>query len=190
MGKVLNIRNQETTVKAIKANDDAVLKKIYTENYKKTEVFILKNSGSMQQAKDIYQEAFIAMWQNIKEGKFTPKNETAVQGYLYQIAKNKWLDVVRSARFKKTLTIGEMTPWEDEDDALTNDGNTEAQLAQVMKGFEQLGADCKELLKSFYFEKNSLRTIAKQFEIAEASARNKKYRCIQQLRTLLTTPTP
>tara|TARA_B100001146_G_scaffold225193_1_gene247544 strand:- start:23753 stop:24325 length:573 start_codon:yes stop_codon:yes gene_type:complete len=190
MGKVHHIKHQETTVTAIKANDEQVLKKIYTENYKKTEVFILKNSGSMQQAKDTYQEAFIAMWQNIKEGKFTPKNESAVQGYLYQIAKNKWLDVLRSSRFKKTVLVEETAAWEAQEQPFPESNEKEAQLAKVMEGFKQLGPDCRELLKKFYFEKLPLRTLATQFEIGEASVRNKKYRCIQQLRNLIQPPTP
>lgn len=56
----------------------------------------------MPQAKDIYQEAFLAVWQNIKKGAFQPRNESALQGYLFQIAKNKWTDELRSARYKKT----------------------------------------------------------------------------------------
>ena len=53
-----------------------------------------------------------------------------------------------------------------------------------MQAFKKLGKECKELLEVFYFEKKSLREIAAQFNIGEASARNKKYRCIQKLRSL------
>ena len=89
MGKSLHLLSQSELVFAIKSNESDVLKHFYTTNYKKIEVLILKNSGSIEHAKDIYQDAFITVWTHVKNDKFTPKNDTALQGYLYKIAKNK-----------------------------------------------------------------------------------------------------
>ena len=105
MGEQLQIDSQLQLVDAIKTNNQTVLKQLYQDNYRKIEIYILQNSGSMHQAKDTYQEAFLAMYQNIKAGKFTPSNETATQGYLYQIAKNKWRDFLRSSQYKKTAPL-------------------------------------------------------------------------------------
>ena len=58
--------HQDKLVTLIKNNDRDTLEKIYQENFHKVLSYILKNSGTPQQAKDIYQEAFIAMWRNIK----------------------------------------------------------------------------------------------------------------------------
>ena len=75
MGEIRHIERQFKLVTAIKANDERALHKLYTENFYKTEQYILKNNGTMPQAKDIYQEAFITVWRNIKDGKFIPENE-------------------------------------------------------------------------------------------------------------------
>lgn len=187
MGETSQIENQFQVVTAIKANDNLVLKKLYQENYRKVEVFILKNNGSMPQAKDTYQEAFIAMYQNIKADKFVPANESAVQGYLYQIAKNKWTDFLRSSRFKKTDQMtNELQLKDDNDSSMDLEINAEFNKAQkkLMEAFDQLGAECKKLLEVFYFQKKTMREIAQSFDIGEASARNKKYRCLQKLREL------
>ena len=50
MGETSQIENQFKVVTAIKANDNLVLKQLYQKNYKKVEIFILKNNGSMPQA--------------------------------------------------------------------------------------------------------------------------------------------
>ena len=105
MGKFFHLLNQSELICAIKSNESDVLKHFYTTNYKKVELLILKNSGSIEHAKDIYQEAFITVWTNVKNDKFIPKNDTALQGYLYKIAKNKWLDVLRSKSFKNSKPI-------------------------------------------------------------------------------------
>ncbi|MDC8002940.1 sigma-70 family RNA polymerase sigma factor [Aureisphaera galaxeae] len=187
MGEVKHIDQQIALVNAIKSNDEIVLKKLYQDNYRKVEVHVLKNKGTMPQAKDIYQEAFLAMYQNIKEDKFTPKNETALQGYLFQISKNKWTDYLRSSRFKKTTQIPEGFQIKEEF-SLNGQENAEQdskKTESAIHAFKQMGNECKKLLEIFYFQKKSLREIAALFDIGEASARNKKYRCIQKLRALV-----
>lgn len=174
--------NQHELVFQIKENNETVLKDLYQNNYCKIEAYILKNNGTRPHAKDIYQEAFLAVWQNVKKGTFTPQNEGALQGYLYQIAKNKWTDVLRSSRFKKTqqgITSLHLMEYETVPDT-TADEN----IRTVMTAFSELGEECKELLTRFYFSKMSLSEIASHFNIGEASARNKKYRCIQKLKVL------
>lgn len=177
-------------VSAIHSNNELILKQLYQNNYKKVEAYILKNNGTMPQAKDIYQEAFIAVWQNIKDGKFTPQNETALQGYLYQIAKNKWTDELRSSRFKKTSNLESLHQYSEngEENPKSFYLEKETKIAQAEKAFQLMGAECKELLQKFYFEKKSLRDIAAFFNIGEASAKNKKYRCIQQLKDFVESP--
>ncbi|HEY0040609.1 MAG TPA: hypothetical protein VGB71_08105, partial [Flavisolibacter sp.] len=58
-------------------------------------------------------------------------------------------------------------------------------LAAVRENFTKLGNNCRELLNRFYFQKESLRTIALAFQWTEATAKNNKYRCLQQLRELI-----
>ncbi|PKA82557.1 RNA polymerase sigma factor (sigma-70 family) [Ulvibacter sp. MAR_2010_11] len=190
MGKVKNIDRQFQLIADIKTNDESVLRQLYTTNYPKTEKYILKNNGTMPQAKDTYQEAFIAVWKNIKEDKFVPQNETALQGYLYQIAKNKWLDYLRSAAFKKTIHLSSQfsEPYEVESAetlAMTEEKNKQSQISEA---FKQLGNECRKLLTTFYYDQQSLREIASVYGIAEASARNKKYRCLQKLRDIILAP--
>ena len=178
----IQLLNQSELICAIKSNESDVLKHFYTTNYKKVELLILNNSGSIEHAKDIYQEAFITVWTNVKNDKFTPKNDTALQGYLYKIAKNKWLDVLRSKSFKnsKPLNYETLAFIEDENDEEIEINSNKLKLA--MEAFKNLGQPCKQLLSVFYFEKKSLKEIALELKIEETTARNKKYRCMEKLR--------
>lgn len=184
-----NHNYQKNLVEAIKANNTATLKKLYTENYSKVETHILKNSGSKDQAKDIFQESMVALWRAIKEDRFTAKSPSAVQGYLYTIAKNKWTDYLRSSVHKKTVSsevvMTNQVANEDEEHI-----EYELKLRQAKQAFKQLGSSCKELLSKFYFGKMSLNEIATLFDLDVASARNKKYRCMQKLRKLVDYKTP
>ncbi len=186
MGELKHIAEQQSLVDALKNNDEQVLRTLYVENFRKTEVFILKNNGTAAQAKDFYQEAVIATWQNVKDDKFTPQSETALQGYLYTIAKNKWLDYVRSSQFKKTQRM-ENIVFSENGEAYDVEVNLEQEIKLniIAENFKKLGEECRELLKQFYYQKKSLREIAEVYNIGEASARNKKYRCINKLKTLV-----
>jgi len=186
MGKVLQIKKQNEFVVDIQNNNETTLKELYHANYPKVELLVLKNNGTKDEAKDLYQEAFLAMWKNVKEYKFEPKNETAIQGYLYQIAKNKWTDYLRSSRYKKTTKFEESKSniKLSEEDGF-NEIQKENELQQLEKGLAKLGDECRRLLQLFYFKKQSLSEIAGSFGIGEPSARNKKYRCIVQLKKLM-----
>ncbi len=167
---------------AIKANDESALKSLYEDNYFKVEMYVLNNNGTSQDAKDIFQEAFIAAWRNIQLDKFYPENESALQGYIYRIAKNKWLDHLRSAHYKKTIELKETAETLPED--MLSEEDTQY-ITEVKNKFRQLGKNCREVLTRFYYKKQSMRTIAEKFEWTEATAKNNKYRCLQRLRELL-----
>ena len=188
MGQTYQIDSQTELLHALKANDSIALKSFYTSNYPKVESFILKNKGTKDQAKDIYQEAFIAVWKNVKNDLFVPKEETALQGYLYQIAKHKWLDVLGSVRFNKTHLIEDESALKDIFENYTHEEEQEVykqKLRLAMDAFKILSSPCKELLTTFYFEKKSMRDIAEALQIEETTARNKKYRCMEKLREMV-----
>lgn len=181
-----NFLAQEELIKGVQTNDESILKLVYQKNYHKTEKYILGNSGSKEQAKDIYQEAFITVWENVQDNKFVPQNQTALNGYIYTVAKNKWLDFLKSSRFKKTSSIDTIEYKIEEQDE-TNDRTEEVEknkkITKVITSFNQIGDACKQLLTIFYYENKSLREIANELNITEASARNKKYRCLEKLRS-------
>ena len=179
------LNHQVKLIAAIKANDSVAIKSFYIANYRKTQSLVLNNSGSEEDAKDVYQDAFIVVWNNIKNNSFIPINETAIQGYLFSIAKNKWMDIVRSSRFKHTnngiyedIIKGEITD-------IYQDEVYDLKLKSTMNAFKNLGEPCKELLTIFYFKQKSLKDIATLLNIEEATARNKKYRCMEKLRSLV-----
>lgn len=181
--------SQDQLIKAIQANNERVLKQLYKANFYKTEQYIIANSGSIADAKDIFQEAFVTVWENVQDNKFVPKNESALNGYLYTIAKNKWLNHLNSARYRKTNSVKNYTQTLNNKNFIETDVFDEDEennkINNFANAFDVLGDPCKKLLSVFYYDNKSLRDISKLFNITEASARNKKYRCLEKLKTLV-----
>jgi RNA polymerase sigma factor (sigma-70 family) len=167
---------------AVLANDDKALESLYTANFYKTEAFVIANSGTAEEAKDIYQEAFIAAWQNIKAGRFVPQNDSSLEAYLFQIAKYKWYDYLKAA--KKI----NMIPVEDNgfiEAAYNEEEEEENYIEKVQQHLKNLGEPCRQVLTLFYFMKQSMNKIAATFSWTEATAKNNKYRCLQRLRNMV-----
>ncbi|MEC7265328.1 MAG: sigma-70 family RNA polymerase sigma factor [Bacteroidota bacterium] len=141
----------DKTVSGFRKNDSETMQAIYQEVYPKVRAHILKNNGSEDQAKDIFQEAFVACWRNIKEDRFLEGN---VSGYLFTIAKNKWTDFLRSSEYKKTINTDSqpfLTVVQDDpipkEDILEEEKNKSA----MQSALTQLGENCRSLLTMFYF---------------------------------------
>ncbi|MFK7812261.1 MAG: RNA polymerase sigma factor, partial [Maribacter sp.] len=156
---------------------------VYTTVFPKVRLHILKNNGNEERAKDVYQEAFIACWKNIKADKFS--EEGNVEAYLYTIAKNKWTDYLRSSEYKKTVVDeNRLESLKLVDDSKIDESVEDANRNAMQKALKQLGDNCKTLLDLFYFERKSMDEISQTMNLASASARNQKYRCMEKLRKL------
>lgn len=190
MGKTRALTFTDTAdglAQAIQRNDSGVLKALYQQNFDKVKAYVLKNSGDVDMAKDLYQEAFVALWKRVKQQQFEPKTADELGAYLYTIAKNKWLDVVRSKRFKNTQSTESykhLKTVEDEQKMNETTVENDQKLQTVIKALEQMDTGCRELLNQFYYQKKSMQEIGAALKLDPASARNKKYRCMQKLKTL------
>lgn len=177
MEYISNKYSQDEILQGIRENHPKVIKWLYCSEYPKIEKYILSNKGTEEHAKDIMQESMMVIWKNIKSGKFTIQNGTAVQGYLYRIAKNKWLDHLRASK-QNMIPLDEQIGNQEEEEF----DDKERKLQVLESLYRSLGDTCREILKRFYFRKQNMSTIAAHFEWTEATARNNKYRCIQQLK--------
>src|SRR5690606_34431903 len=166
----------DSLVKRIISDEQAVLKQLYIANYEALERYILQNSGGGDDAKDIYQEAFLAVWRNIQIGRFLPRDEGDFEAYLMRVGKNKWIDELRKQKNRYMVPVDER----HESDVVSDERGEETDdyINAVKKQYKHLGARCRELLGRFYFRKQSLREIAAEFAWTEASAKNNKYRCL------------
>ena len=177
-----NIRERQDTslVDGFRRNDEKILREVYQRVFPKVRSHVLKNSGDENHARDIYQQAFIACWLNVKDNKFDGNG--SLEAYLFTIAKNKWIDYLRSARFRKTVHQEVIQPIDPEEVETDTSETQEREILQ--QAIHQLGSDCKDLLILFYFERKNMQELAETLGIGAASARNKKYRCMEHLRAL------
>ena len=67
------------------AGDDKTLKMIYRQNYQVVVSFILNNGGTLQEAKDTYQETVIVFCEKLKQDGF--ELNCSIKTFLYSIGR-------------------------------------------------------------------------------------------------------
>ncbi|MDF1696063.1 MAG: sigma-70 family RNA polymerase sigma factor [Saprospiraceae bacterium] len=159
------------------------LKILYKNNYYMVENYILKNSGTKDDAKDIFQDSVVVFYKNLKKESFQLSGKLST--YMYSIARNLWLKKLRDNRISTS-------PIEDEKDSFSNQGSAQLDLEftenqqMIGKLLREAGDRCKNLLKAFYYEKMSMRKIAEtQGFSSEQIAKNQKVRCLKKIRAIL-----
>lgn len=161
-------------------NERQSIQQLYNVHFPAVRKYILDNSGTLDDAQDIFQEAFLVLWLRVKEGRYEAGTNADPGGFLFQVAKHKWLDVLRSAnhRHMRVLRDEEMSGLV----ADTAGPGTEDQLVRLRSVYARLDAKCRQVLDLFYFERKDLATIARTLSVEEESIRTIKYRCMMKLR--------
>ena len=173
--------NEQGLLKALANNDLRAAETIYKDNFNMVLAFILNNNGSYDEARDIFQEAMITLYQKAKSDSFVLTSQ--IKTYVYSICRRLWL--------KRLQQIGRTSPGIENYDAVAVEEDVEvherrnAELGIMERAMGSLGEPCKSLLEAFYIEKKSMDQIALIFGYTNAdNAKNQKYKCLMRLKKL------
>src|SRR5215471_4412310 len=81
--------NEQVLLKALANNDPKAAETIYKDNFNMVLAFILNNNGSYDEARDIFQEAMITLYQKAKSDSFVLTSQ--IKTYVYSICRRLWL---------------------------------------------------------------------------------------------------
>jgi RNA polymerase sigma factor (sigma-70 family) len=153
---------------------------IYQEYSETISSFILANSGTSQDAEDIFQETVVTFIDLIKRDKF--RGDASIKTFLVAIARNTWFNElkkrersgVREQLFEKSRDTNEMDVSQ-----YIADREVKQQFREVLN---KLGEPCKQILTMFYYDNLSMKDMLKHLPYDnEQVVRNKKYKCLQHL---------
>ena len=161
----------------LRANDPTVVRALYKQHFAAIRQYVLQNSGTTNDAQDMLQEAMTVLWLSVKEDRLVPGSDPG--GFLYRVAKNKWLDVVRSAAHKHMKVVHDERALDRGAD-VTDD--IEERIVRLRGVYARLDDKCRTVLDRYYFERKDLATIAAELGVEEESIRTIKYRCMMKLR--------
>ncbi len=169
-------------ISALRQGDSKALEIIYKQHYPAILHFIVQNNGTDQDAKDLYQEAVIILYEKLRQEHFLLTCQ--IKTFLYSVCRKLWLKRLR----EKGKYFGKLEDFESflplEEDELGIEEN-EQKLGSMAIAMEQLGEPCRTLLIDFYVRGLSMQDIAEKMGYTNAdNAKNQKYKCLVRLKKL------
>jgi RNA polymerase sigma factor (sigma-70 family) len=146
--------------------------------------FVLKRfSIDRDTIEDIYQESFIALYENIRQGKYL-KSSSSLQSYLFAIGKHKLLNYLRDNNREMVDISGNIIPLEIQYES--EDWKRKQEI--VYQSVSKMQEPCNRILSLFYYDQKSMAEIARTFNYKnEQVAKNRKHICISKLKATLMT---
>lgn len=166
-------------------------KQYFDENYKS--LFFVGDENK----KDIFQEAFIKLWENIEKKKIYVENGilkgkggNAFSGklttYFMGIAKLKYLEWARTNKQQHVSKEEELRRKKQEMklfETLLYDKDDEAMFEIIADCISHMTTRCNQILTMFYYKEKTLDVIKKELGFESKNAlKTRKYKCMEELR--------
>jgi RNA polymerase sigma factor (sigma-70 family) len=177
----------DALIAAIRSGDERALAHLYRLHWPMVSHFVLQNSGTEDDAQDVYQEGVMVFYEKVRDGSL--ELSCQIKTYLYAVCRRLWLKRLTSkSRFGVRLL-------EDEEHGPNlNTGAEEDLLAAeeqdrrfdtMSEALNQLGEPCRSLIEGFYLLDKSMQDLTAEFGYTNAdNAKNQKYKCLVRLKKL------
>lgn len=174
-------KNKEILDAILSGNNTKVLNHLYETSLPQITKFICMNDGDEDEAKDIFQDAVVALFTTVKLGKY--EHDKDVNGFLYFVSRNLWINRVKRRNKQYDISRAQLA-WADDSPlavVITRDRE-----ALIDKFIGMMGEKCKQLLKYVIYDNLSMKEIAKMMDFgSEGVAKNAHYRCKQKMMDLV-----
>ena len=180
MNKVSEKYSNQEILEGIKNSRGAILEFIYEQFYPMIYQYVLTNSGNHEEARDLFQEGIIVLYEKSLQSDF--KLTSGIGTFLYAVCQKMWLNKLN--RQKKRESLQEKVPEQTEDKDFLNEETNERQylLAQL---FKKIGESCRKILIKKYYEKRKDKEIAEELNLSGSDyVKTQRYRCLKQLKKL------
>jgi RNA polymerase sigma factor (sigma-70 family) len=181
------VLTDEELLTGLADGSDEALTQLYRRYFPMVLHFVTSNSGDEDDAKDIYQEALIVLYEKVRSGSL--ELHCQLKTYLYSVSRRLWLKHL-SQRSRYMVRDVEKPATEEAaldqlNDDLTDHEERDRQFELMADSLDRLGEPCRTLLEDFYIQHLSMQEITEKFGYTNAdNAKTQKYKCLMRLKRL------
>lgn len=177
-----SIPTDREVVLGILNNSEETLNRLYAGYYPMVLQFILSNNGDEDDAKDVYQEAIIVLYNKIKSGEFELSSK--LKTYIYSVSRRIWLKKL-SQNSKKANNLSDFEDVVAVDEDMELHEEKDMQFQKMEAALQHLGEPCKTIIQDFYINNLSMQDISEKFGYTNTdNAKTQKYKCMQRLKKI------
>lgn len=169
----------EEIINGILANNASILNQFYKENFSLVRHLIITNSGSEDDAQDVFQEAMVILYRKLKTEDivFTSSLST----YLYSVARLVWLKELHRKSKNNVDFTDTLDEFIQHDKELPDIIERNERLRLYREKFEQLSEDCKTILRMFLNNIPVREITISMGYSSDQHTKNRRYRCKKTL---------
>lgn len=177
-----SVPTDREVVLGILNNSEDALNKLYTGYFPMILQFILNNNGDEDDAKDVYQEGIIVLYNKIKGGNFELSSK--LKTYIYSVCRRIWLKKL-TQQSRKTSNIADFEDVIATEDDVEQHEEKDRQFEKMQGALLHLGEPCKTIIQDFYINNLSMQDICEKFGYTNTdNAKTQKYKCLQRLKKI------
>ena len=188
MSSIKHILPDEITdqaiIQGIIVGDNRIINRIYKLYYPAIARMIINNNGSDDEAKDIFQESVMVLYNKVTQQKFELNSKLST--FLYAVSRRLWLkQLTRGGNVANSADISDFEDILHVEDDIEKLQEKENKFDQMNLALQNLGEPCKTLIKDFYIKNLSMKDIQEKFGYTNTdNAKTQKYKCLQRLKKL------
>lgn len=174
--------SEKALLKGLALKDRQATETIYREHYNLVQTLVINNNGTIDDARDIFQEAVLVLYEKAQHPDF--ELNCQIGTYLYSVARRLWLKRLQQLQkfVPEMETRMESVPVEED---LDHHDRKNQEFLLMEKAMQNLGEPCRSLLEAYYLQKKNMAEIAAGFGYTNAdNAKNQKYKCLARLKKL------
>lgn len=154
---------------------------LYREYYPSVEKFIIKNSGTIDDARDVFQDTLLVLLQKLKSDNF--ELTASLKTYIIAISKNLWFKKLRNVSYFREIEITENLSGKFYTDISSSIDKEKTYWEKLQIYMDKTTAHCNYLLRSLFFQNRNMEAVQKEFGYTSLhNAQNQKHKCLSQLR--------
>ena len=133
-------------LKGLAEGDRKTIELIYKHHFNMIQSLVINNSGTPDDAKDVFQEALIVLYEKVRLGTF--ELNCQLKTYLYSVCKRLWLKrLQQSSRY--FISEIETEPTVSIEVDMAEHEKRDADYELMNKAIVNLGEPCKSLLEAY-----------------------------------------
>jgi RNA polymerase sigma factor (sigma-70 family) len=167
----------------LKSGNSVSYERLYSHYFPAVEKFVLKNSGTPDDAKDIFQDSLLIPVEKLRADNFVLT--ASLKTYVIAICKNLWYKKMRNSTVRKEIALDDIMTNQLYIDITTSIENERTYLEKLQFYLSKITTHCNQLLQAMFFKNKSIDEIQAEYGYSSKhNAQNQKHKCIEQVRKI------
>jgi RNA polymerase sigma factor (sigma-70 family) len=176
-------RDDRELLEGLRSGDNSVISYIYKTCYPSVSHLITGNNGSEDEAKDVFQEAVMVLYDKVTHENFELSSKLST--FLYAVSRRLWLKQINKRENAMGTSDSDVLEIADVESDVQIHLQKEHEFAKMDSAMNQLGEPCQTILRDFYIRNKSMNEICEKFGYTNTdNAKTQKYKCLQRLKKL------